>query len=119
MGQKRRPVRQQIRTAPGVPVQDPPPAAAVPQTGPVLPVALVPRAVDRLGSEQRGSVFEAARLSREIADRQAQLTVHVLDARARGVSWAVIGWAVGTSGEAARQRWGSAVATPAPAAPAR
>ena len=30
----------------------------------------------------------------------------VAEARSAGLSWAVIGWSVGTTGEAARQRWG-------------
>lgn len=49
-------------------------------------------------------------LARAAAERQ--ITEAVAAARADGHSWASIGAMLGTSGEAARQRYGSAVSTP-------
>jgi hypothetical protein len=62
---------------------------------------LRPHTVDVLAELQR---TVAAR--RRLADYIAHL---VPEAREAGASWAQIGWSVGTSGEAARQRWGAEV----------
>jgi len=64
--------------------------------------------VVRLGPEQRAAVDWLALVAAEVERVQQQLGEKVAGARAQGVSWAVIGHALGTSGEAARQRWGSA-----------
>ncbi len=47
----------------------------------------------------RRAVESRAEAERSIVDAVAQ-------ARARGYSWRTIGWLIGTSGEAARQRYG-------------
>lgn len=69
---------------------------------PVEPVGLAQlgqRAQEGLGILQR-LVVERQQLLIDIDDM-----VEVL--RGLGVSWNLIGWSVGTSGEAARQRWGT------------
>lgn len=102
----RRPVRKvQQRTAPPAPAAPEPAAPAVPQAGAVWNPP-TPRAVARLGSDQRVALDRLAQVASEIERRQDELTAKVAAARAQGVSWAVIGHAVGTTGEAARQRWG-------------
>jgi hypothetical protein len=54
-------------------------------------------AVARLGHLQ-DAVMQRRQLLDEIDD-------HVAELRALNVSWNIIGWSVGTSAEAARQRW--------------
>lgn len=83
------------------PVPDP-----VPQADPVLNPPQ-PRAVSRLGADQREALDRLVRQAREIERQRALLDATVRKARDQGVSWAVIGWALGTTGEAARQRWGA------------
>lgn len=67
----------------------------------------VPRALDRLSDQGREVITDLQRVA--MAARQAQEHVgeHVALARRVGASWDLIGWSVGTTGEAARQRWGS------------
>ncbi len=58
--------------------------------------------------ERNPQVFAALRdavLSRSNAERSIRTAVE--DARAHGYSWALIGSLLGTSGEAARQRYGT------------
>jgi hypothetical protein len=60
------------------------------------------------GDERDAHVFAALRdaaLSRSDAERS--ITSAVNDAREHGYSWAFIGSLLGTSGEAARQRYGT------------
>ena len=66
-----------------------------------------PRAVSRLGSEQRVALERIGHVSGEAQRAAADLAASVLAGRAQGLSWSVIGHAVGTTGEGARQRWGS------------
>ena len=47
---------------------------------------------------------EWERLARQVEYARKHL---VKDARARGVSWDGVGWLIGTTGEAARQRYGT------------
>lgn len=57
--------------------------------------------------EREPAVFETLRdavVSRSAAERSIKSAVD--DARAHGYSWAFIGTVLGTSGEAARQRYG-------------
>jgi hypothetical protein len=65
-----------------------------------------PRALARLSRDGQEVVADLQRVA--IAARQAQEHVgeHVALARSVGASWDLIGWSVGTTGEAARQRWG-------------
>jgi hypothetical protein len=53
------------------------------------------------------------RKSSEIVDLQADQAKIVGSLRMAGVAWSAIGFAVGTSAEAARQRWGKAERSPA------
>ena len=58
------------------------------------------------GDERPVEAFESIRqaaLQRSVAERQVQDAV--LRARKDGLSWAMVGAALGTSGEAARQRY--------------
>lgn len=71
-------------------------------------LVLMPVSVRRL----RGDALEAASdiqaLAAEISRLQGRLADGVENGRQVGLSWGVIGWSVGTTGEAARQRWGDA-----------
>lgn len=53
------------------------------------------------------AAFQGSVMARLAADRDMELYVVVL--RAQGVSWALIGWACGMTGEGARKRWGETV----------
>jgi hypothetical protein len=68
--------------------------------------AIRPRSWDRLGEEGVSLVSGLQRIAAQIHEMQGHLEEHVLDAREVGVSWDLIGWSVGTTGDAARQRWG-------------
>jgi hypothetical protein len=59
---------------------------------------LSPQLVNTLTDLQELVVFRA-RLLDQVGELVGQL-------RAEGVSWGLIGWYVGTTAEAARQRWG-------------
>lgn len=70
---------------------------------------LVPESFGRLSSDERGLCTQLISLvgrrrwlAREIDD----LVQHM---RHHGLSWGVVGWCVGTSSEAARQRWSEPV----------
>ncbi len=69
--------------------------------------ALLPRSVAKLGPVLGGEVRGLLESAAELQERQAAIADRVGDLRDRGVSWGVIGWAVGTTSEAARKRWGS------------
>jgi hypothetical protein len=61
-----------------------------------------------IADERDAEVFAVLRdavVSRSAAERSIRTAVD--DARAHGYSWAVIGSLLGTSGEAARQRYGT------------
>lgn len=61
--------------------------------------------------ERDAGVFTALRQAAEArADAERSLRAAVTDARRDGWSWREIGWLVGTSGEAARQRYAAHVA---------
>jgi hypothetical protein len=70
--------------------------------------AIRPRAWDRMGGEGRSMLAGVQRIASQIHEMQGHLGEHVMEARDLGASWDLIGWSVGTTGEAARQRWGSA-----------
>jgi len=63
----------------------------------------VPRPGDERPSPVEQGLFQAIS---ERARAERQLVEAVREARRSGISWASIGAAVGTSGEAARQRYG-------------
>lgn len=68
---------------------------------------LTPQSFDRLAPEDREACLELMRLvgKRRNLARDIDQAVEHLRAH-HGVSWSLIGWCVGTTGEAARQRWG-------------
>lgn len=72
-----------------------------------LRAAFVPASVSRLDDDQVAILADLQHVVLEIADRQDAVARLVADARSEGCSWAAIGWSIGTSGEAARQRFGS------------
>lgn len=75
-------------------------------TAALMPTGLVPRAV-RSASPELLDVFSAMQHTAGEVERLVQVLGDLAtDARDLGASWASIGWCVGTSGEAARQRWG-------------
>lgn len=68
--------------------------------------AIRPASFDRLSADAREHAMELLQLvgqRRQIANEIDGLIAHM---RSMSVSWNVIGWCVGTSSEAARQRWG-------------
>jgi hypothetical protein len=67
---------------------------------------LEPRALARLGEEARLSVLEVRRAAEQLEAAEARRALAVGSARAYGASWDLIGWALGVTGEGARQRWG-------------
>ena len=69
-------------------------------------VAFVPRSVERLAGEALEIAGEMQEVVVSIREGQQALDGLVFEGRESGMSWAAIGWCVGTSGEAARQRWG-------------
>lgn len=94
-----------------------------------LPVMTIPRSVDEIlaHADELAARFEnfepdpaheldanAVALLREAVTQRSEAERHVIDAvraaREAGISWSAIGTFLGTSGEAARQRYGSKVA---------
>lgn len=67
---------------------------------------IVPRSLSRLTGGALEAIADVQLVAAEIQAQGDQLEVFVREARDHGASWAAIGWSVGTSGEAARQRWG-------------
>ena len=84
-----------------------------------LAAAILPASVSKLSGDQLEVVSDLQHLAADIADRQMQLGRLVDEARDLGVSWVAIGWSVGTTGEAARQRFGASERSVPPPAPAR
>jgi glyoxylate carboligase len=70
--------------------------------------AFLPAGIGRLGPEGLGMVSDIQHVVEKIREGQEQLEQLVLEARDLGMSWGSIGWSVGTSEAAARQRWGGA-----------
>jgi hypothetical protein len=67
---------------------------------------IVPRSVARLDPRQAGMVSDLQRHALLLQQVRGLIEANVLDARDLGVSWAVIGWTLGTTESAARKRWG-------------
>lgn len=74
--------------------------------GDLRTAVLRPSSVDRATPAQHDALHDLQRSALAVRDAQAALREDVEHARALGVSWGLIGWCVGTSGEAARQRYG-------------
>jgi ketosteroid isomerase-like protein len=68
---------------------------------------LVPRSLRKAGPEAQLACDAVMRKATELDDATRELETLVHEAREVGLSWDAIGWAVGTTGEAVRQRWGS------------
>lgn len=73
---------------------------------PVAPGPLAPLSVRRLGTEALSALSELQRLVLERQRLSEQIDGQVGKLRDAGASWGAVSWAVGTTGEAARQRWG-------------
>lgn len=69
--------------------------------------AVVPVSVRRLDPEGRQAVRRVQETAARIHELQDELERLVLEGREEfGLSWNVVGWAIGTTGENARRRWG-------------
>lgn len=75
-------------------------------TGTGRTAVLRPSSVERATPDQHDALHALQRAALGAREAQATLRAEVEYARDLGVSWGVIGWCVGTSGEAARQRYG-------------
>jgi hypothetical protein len=69
-------------------------------------VSIQPRAFARLSEEGHEVMADLQRTAFELQEIREKLEALVIEARNVGASWALIGWSLGTSGDAARQRWG-------------
>lgn len=66
----------------------------------------MPRAAARLTEEGREAFISVQRSVMAVREAQARLDEQIEWARDAGVSWALLGWCLGLTGEAARKRWG-------------
>ena len=67
---------------------------------------LVPRAFARLSEEAMEVVSDLQQKALLLHEIREQVQALVIESRAAGASWDVMGWSVGTSGNAAHKRWG-------------
>lgn len=67
---------------------------------------IVPRGIKRLGEEGFFLMRQLQQTTIALRKLSEQLEGQVGEAREVGMSWDSIGFCVGTTGEAARQRWG-------------
>lgn len=67
---------------------------------------LLPRSLTRLDGEGQDLAATLQHTAAALAELQAALEDQVHALRDAGGSWSLVGWCVGTTGEAARQRWG-------------
>lgn len=65
-----------------------------------------PLAVRRMKPEQRTEWLRLVEVGREVAELEERAREEVAAARRLGVSWSVIGSALGITGEGARRRFG-------------
>lgn len=73
-------------------------------------IVLLPVSVRRLKGDAREIASDLQAVAGQISGLQGRLAQGVAYGRQVGLSWGVIGWSVGTTGEAARQRWGAVAA---------
>ena len=71
-------------------------------------VALVPVAIQRLRGEPLEAYAQLQDRARALSDHRDDLATSVHECRSLGVSWNSIAFALGVTGQAARQRWGLA-----------
>lgn len=76
---------------------------------------LLPSSAGRLTPAQHDLLSEMQHTALDVAELQAALRDVVWQARRAGVSWALVGWSVGLTGEGARTRYGE---EPPPVRPA-
>lgn len=69
-------------------------------------VVLLPTTVRRLCGGQLELVRELQGITVGLRQLEDSRELVVSAARSAGVSWGAIGWSVGTTGDAARRRWG-------------
>ena len=67
-----------------------------------------PSGLARLSDSAQEHLAQLQRLVLERQELLHQINDLIPELRYQGVSWGLIGWSVGTSSEAARQRWGKA-----------
>lgn len=67
---------------------------------------IVPVAFARLSQEAVEVVADLQRETLRLQEIRDRIEALVIEARTVGASWDVIGWSVGTTGQASRQRWG-------------
>lgn len=67
------------------------------------------RAWKRLTSDGKGLVSHLQALATNRQYMDEAIEEHIAAARDEGVSWEIIGWSVGMTGEGARQRYGEGV----------
>ena len=67
--------------------------------------SVVPRSLRKLDPEIRQEVRGLMDAAMRVQDAQDDVGARVAELRDQGVPWSAIGWAVGTSGDAARKRW--------------
>jgi hypothetical protein len=68
--------------------------------------AVPPRSWGRLSEEGQEVIAGLQQIAAQIHEMQGHLEHHVHEARELGASWDLIGWSIGTTGEAVRQRFG-------------
>jgi hypothetical protein len=73
------------------------------------PRPLLPRALRSAAPSAKQAAADLTHIARRIDDLEGDLAELVVVARGEGLSWDVIGYSVGTSGSAARKRWGDLV----------
>lgn len=66
---------------------------------------VLPRSLSRLRGDALEAICELQQHVLKIRELEGGLLARVADARESGASWHAVGWSVGTTGEAARQRW--------------
>lgn len=69
--------------------------------------ALIPVSARRLPADVKTDLADVMRAAARINEAVQVLDELVIDLRDRGVSWSVIGWTLGMTGEGARQRFGN------------
>jgi hypothetical protein len=68
-------------------------------------IPMLPKAARRLSPEGRDAVISLQDAVRDVQAAQDRLQKRATAARREGVSWMIVGWCLGLSGEAARKRW--------------
>jgi hypothetical protein len=70
--------------------------------------AMVPKSAQKMPTESKLLLATLIRQVQEVYELQAALEGTVEQLREQNASWRIIGWGLGTTGEAARQRFGGA-----------